>query len=249
MIAEFPLFIFTLFAGVSAGTYALAAAFPLKQKEERAWIFPLIMLILLGIGLIGCMAHLHHPERFLNALWNPLAGITQEAYLSMLFGLMLVIDPIFSMTTGATPRVVRIIGAVFGVILTFVMGFAYFNTLGVEPWGTYGTVPLFVMGDLAMGCAVWPLFNKDAYGDKSYLYTTVIIAALLICDFLGLTIAFSGFGINPAAFIAAAIIGPIAQIFLTCLKQCRSASWMPIVVCACIIVGAAIARYAFYAVA
>lgn len=248
MIAEFPLFIFTLFAGVSAGTYTMYALFP-AQKNGKAWTFPLIMLVLLGIGLLGCLGHLHHPERFLNALWNPLAGITQEAYLSMLFGIMLLIDLIFSFTKGKSPRVVCILGAVFSVILTCVMGFAYFNTLGVEPWGGFATIPLFVVGDLAMGCAVWPLFNRGVYESKAYWCVTVVIEAVLICTFVDLAVTFSEFGFSILPFIIALIIAPVAHLVLTCVKQVRAASWMPILACVCVIVGVAIGRYAFYAVA
>lgn len=248
MISEFPLFVFTTFAGLAAGTYVMAAAFPKEGDQKRPWLFPLAMLVLLGIGLLGTLAHLHHPERFLNALWNPMAGITQEAYLSMLFGLVLVIDLVWTAVKGAAPRALRIVGAVFGFLLTCVMGYAYSTTLGVAAWSAPATIPLFVIGDLAMGAALWAVLKQNAYGQKAYLYATVVVEALLACTLAVVAVHFAGLGLGMVAFIVAIALAPVAHIALAFMGQSGDKAWAAAVACACVIVGVAVARYAFYAV-
>ena len=57
----------------------------------------------------------------MNALWNPMAGISQEAYLSILFGIVLVVDVILCAVKGRCPRALRIVGAVFGFLLACVV--------------------------------------------------------------------------------------------------------------------------------
>jgi len=247
MISEFPLFVFTTFAGLAAGAYVMAAAFPKEGEEKRAWLFPLAMIVLLGIGLLGCLGHLHHPERFMYALWNPMAGITQEAYLSILFGLVLAIDVVVCAVKGAAPRALRIVGAVFGFLLTCVMGYAYSTILGVDAWYTPVTIPLFVVGDLAMGAALWAALKQGAYEAKPFLYTTVAVEVLFACTLAAVAMHFGGLGLNVAPFVVALVLAPVAHIALAYLAKSGDKAWVAPVACACVIVGTAVARYAFYA--
>lgn len=248
MISEFPLFVFTTFAGLAAGTYVMSAAFPKDGEEKRSWLFPLVMLVLLGIGLLGCLGHLHHPERFINALWNPMAGITQEAYLSMLFGIVLVIDVIVCAVKGAAPRALRIVGAVFGFLLTCVMGYAYSTILGVAAWYTPITIPFFVIGDLAMGAALWAVLKSDVYTTKASWYTTLAIEAILACTLIAIAVHFAGLGLGVVPFIAALVLAPIAHCALGFMAtKSPDKSWIAPVAFACVFVGVAVARYAFYA--
>lgn len=246
MISEFPLFVFTTCAGLAAGAYVMSALFPREEEtEKRAWVFPLVMLALLGIGLLGCLGHLHHPERFLNALWNPMSGITQEAYLSMAFGAVLVVDVVLCAVKGRCPRALRIVGAVFGFALTCVMGYAYSTTLGVAAWAALPTIPFYFVGDLAMGSALYPLFKRDAYESKQYVYATVAIEAVFACVLAAEAVHFGSCGLSVIPFIAGIVLCPVAHIALA--MGAKKASWMPFAACACVLVGTAIARYAFYA--
>ena len=247
MISEFPLFVFTTFAGLAAGAYVMSAAFPKDGEEKRPWLFPLAMIVLLGIGLLGCMGHLHHPERFINALWNPMAGITQEAYASILFGIVLVVDVVVCVVKGAAPRALRIVGAVFGFLLMCVMGYAYSTIMGVAAWYTPITIPLFVVGDLAMGAALWAVLKPGAYEEKPFFNTTVVIEALLLFTLVAMTAHFAGLGLGIVPFIAAIVLAPVAHAVLAYMARNGKASWAPAAACVCVIVGVAIARYAFYA--
>ncbi|MBQ9002054.1 MAG: dimethyl sulfoxide reductase anchor subunit [Eggerthellaceae bacterium] len=247
MISEFPLFVFTTFAGLAAGAYVMSAAFPKDADDERPWIFPLAMLVLLGIGLLGCLGHLHHPERFMNALWNPMAGITQEAYLSILFGIVLVIDLVMCAVKGAAPRALRIVGAAFGFLLTCVMGYAYSTTLGVAAWSTPVTIPLFVVGDLAMGSALWAILKRGAYEAKAYTYTACVVEALFACTLVAVAMHFAGLGFGVIPFVAAIVLAPVAHIALAIMALKGNRRWIAPVAFACVLVGVAVARYAFYA--
>lgn len=247
MISEFPLFVFTTFAGLAAGAYAASAAFPDKSEAKRPWLFPLAMLVLLAIGLLGCLGHLHHPERFMNALWNPLAGITQEAYLSILFGIVLVADLIVCAVKGAPSRPLRVVGAVFGVLLTCVMGYAYSTTLGVAAWSTPVSIPLFVLGDLAMGAALWAALAPAACEGKPFRYAAIAVEALFACTLAALAAHFGGLGLGVVPFVAAIVLAPVAHLALLLAAKPAERPWAAWAAFACVLVGVVIARYAFYA--
>ena len=96
MFAEMlPLLVFTTFAGLAAGAYAVDAlcgngrAGSGAAAPARPWLFPLVCLVLLGLGLCGTLLHLGQPLRFVNGMANPGSMIAQEAYWSIAFGLHL----------------------------------------------------------------------------------------------------------------------------------------------------------------
>ncbi|WP_303728312.1 DmsC/YnfH family molybdoenzyme membrane anchor subunit [Denitrobacterium detoxificans] len=248
MISEFPLFVFTTCAGLAAGACVFSAAFPRKEAGKMpAWVFPLAMLVLLGVGLLGCMGHLHHPERFINALWNPMAGITQEAYFSILFGIALVIDAVVCAVKGRSLRALRIVEAVFGFLLACVMGLAYFNTLGVTAWACLPTIPMFVAGDLAVGAALWGLLERPATRKASFAYSVIVVELIFACALALLAVHFNGLGLSPLPFVVAIVLAPCAHIALAWATKANGLAWGPTLACACVLVGCIVARYAFYA--
>lgn len=247
MISEFPLFVFTTFAGIAAGAYVVAAVFPAKSESKRAWAFPLALLALLGIGLIGCLMHLQHPERFLNALFNPTAGITLEAYFSLLLGLVLFADIILCLRKKIIPRWLRLFGALIAFILTCIMGYAYFISYGVEAWSTWATVPLFFVGDLAMGAGLYGLFQIEQYKRRSFILASISVEVLLAIVLIVEAVHFSGRGLSFIPFLVALAISPVLVTGLTLAARKRASFAMSAAICICSIAGVAIARYAFYA--
>ena len=156
MISEFPLFLFTTLGGLAAGAYVAAAIFPdVDRKPKRPWLFPLACLALLGVGLLGVLGHLGRPERFLLAMSNPSSMIAEEAYWSIAFGVLMLVDFVLLLRRGASPRAVRVVAAVAAGALMCIMGWAYFTSYGNPAWAAWQTLPLFVLGDLAMGSALW----------------------------------------------------------------------------------------------
>lgn len=63
-MAELPLLAFTILTGLSAGGYVAATAFGVLEKRRlRTFPFDVLCLALLGLGLLGTLLHLGHPER------------------------------------------------------------------------------------------------------------------------------------------------------------------------------------------
>lgn len=245
MITEFPLFIFTLCVGLSAGTYAMSAVFPLSKNRTRPWLFPLVCLTLLAIGLLGVLGHLGHPEHFWYGLRNPTAGIAQEAYFSILFGALVFSDLILAIRKGSSPRWLSISAAVVGIGLTFVMGFAYYVSYGTIAWATWTTVPLFVVSDLALGAALYTLFEKAAFKKLSFLITFIALEILTAIILAAEAIRFSDVGYNSTLFVVAIFIAPVASIILSWVANKKGNIALPVIF-SFVLIGIAVSRWAFY---
>lgn len=247
MISEFLLFVFTTLGGIAAGLYLMGALFPRKDKDmAKAWLLPLTCLVLLGLGLLFVLFHLQQPQRFLNALANPTAGITLEAYFSMAFGLFVLIDCALLFFKKKDVRAVQLLGAVFGVGLTCVMGYQYLTSMNVPAWCSWQSLPFFVVLDIAMGAAVYPLFAKGIYGNGTYANASLAIqlagAACLALEALH----FAGVGLSPIPFaIGAAALA--ASAFFIVKAKADPAGSNAFIVCALVIIGVVLARYAYYA--
>ncbi len=247
MISEFPLFVFTTFAGVAAGSYAVSLFFPVKQDGSgKPWLFPVLLLVLLAIGLVGCLLHLQHPERFLNALFNPVAGITLEAYFSIALGILLMVDALCCALRGSCPKWIRVIGAIVSLVLAFVTGYAYSISYGVQAWASPASVLLFLVGDVAMGaglCAA--LAGKD--GSSKALSLTVMVASVafaLVAAYEAMM--FAGLGIAVAPNVVACVLA-LAAVFAGLAAKKANRNVLVACQCVAIVIGVCVARYAFYA--
>lgn len=217
MISEFPLFWFTTLGGVAAGAYAISALFSGVEKEaKRPWLFPLVCVALLGIGLLGVLFHLGRPLRVFNALANPASMITQEAYWAIPFGVLMFIDLVLLWFKGTSPRVVRILGAVAALGLMFVMGNLYFTSYGNPAWATWTTLPLFIVGDLAMGGAFYAAFYSAVYKKQMFYVLQLVLQALFIFAVVGVAVTFNANGHDVFPFAVSAVVaaGAIAFTFL-----------------------------------
>lgn len=248
MISEFPLFMFTTLAGLAIGAYATSAVFPVGKDAKRAWLFPLVCLLLLAVGLVFLPLHLGHPERMFSALTHPGAMIAQEAYWSVAFGVVLLIDVVLSKSKGVAPRALRIVGAIVGLVLTFVMANAYFVSLGIEAWSTWQTFLLYFFGNLAMGAALCAAFERDLLENKGYVTTAVVLVVLAIVAFALEAAHFAGVGANFVLFVVAIVLAAAGAVILWVAKSGKmakkTAAWAAF---ACLFVGVACARYCFYA--
>lgn len=247
MISEFLLFVFTTLGGVAAGAYLMGALFPRKDKDmAKAWIFPLCVLVLLGLGLLFVLFHLQQPQRFLNALANPVAGITLEAYFSMAFGLCVLIDLALQFFKKQEVRALQIVGALFGVGLTCVMGYQYLTSMNVPAWCSWETIPFFVILDIAMGAAVYPLFNKAVFENGGFLTASMGIQALGVVTLALEAVHFAAVGLSAIPFIVGAVMLAASLYFLNKAKS-DPASANALAICALVVVGVIVARYAYYA--
>ncbi len=254
MISEFPLFMFTTLAGLAIGAYATSAVFPVGKVQgegegaKRPWLFPLACLVLLAVGLVFLPLHLGHPERMFSALTHPGAMISQEAYWSAAFGVVLLIDVILSKSKGAAPRALRVVGAIVGLVLTFAMANAYFVSMGVAAWATWQTFLLYFFGNLAMGAALCALFERGLLENKGYVTAAVVLAVLAIIAFALEAAHFAGVGSDFILFIVGIVLAAVGAAILWVAKSGKmakkTAAWAAF---ACLFVGVACARYCFYA--
>ncbi len=279
MISEFPLFVFTTLAGLSAGAYAASAAFPVGGRENagvalagkagglggpdgagaagvvgadargaRPWLFPLVCLALLGLGLVCLPLHLGHPERMFIALTQPGAMIAQEAYWSAALGVVLLIDLVLAKVKGSAPRALRIVGAVAALGLTFVMANAYFVSAGIPAWASWQTFPLYVFGNLAMGAALLAVFENGLLERGGFFAALAALAALALAAFVLEAVHFAGVGADMVPFVVAAVLAAVAIVLAYLTRQgklaLRAGAWATF---ACLLAAVACARYCFYA--
>ncbi len=246
-MTEFPLFLFTTLGGIAAGACAVRAVLPLTKERKQTWLFPLICIALLGIGLIGVLFHLARPAMFLNALANPQAGIAQEAYCSIVFGLLLLADLICDLKRkDGSPRVLQIICGAVGLILTFIMGMSYVGNFGVPAWTTWATVAQFVVGDIAFGTALYLAFDKDALSKVPFRATFIAVAAVFAIVLVFEGTHFNAVGLDSLLFWVS-IIFMLAGIALAAINKRKDVpKSLYAAALACVFIGVCVARWAFY---
>jgi anaerobic dimethyl sulfoxide reductase subunit C (anchor subunit) len=183
-------------------------------------------------------------------MWNPLSRITEEAYWSMAFGVVLVIDFILSLARkSGTPRFLRWIGAVCGLGVMVATGLAYALNYGIPAWRGVFTFPLFLVGDIAMGCALYAVFFK-VVSRKSYACAATIVYILYAVVLIGVGAQFSGAGQSMVAFIVALVIAGAVGVFCALYGLRAKGSFakaLPWIALVCVVAGTVVARYAFYA--
>ncbi len=247
MISEFPLFVFTTLGGLSAGLVMAMALFPPAEKQERPWLAPLTALVMLGVGMLGVLFHLKRPALFLLALRNPSAGIAQEAYCGIVLGVLLLILLIVCWRKGQAPKALIWASAVVSLILTFIMGFAYVVNVGTPAWANWTTVPLFVIGDIAMGLALWAVLSKKALANRTFTLTVIIVSAVLAVVMLLTGLHFGSVGNDALLIYAGLIVAGAGGIAIAAAAQKSLANWQPGVLAACMIIGVCLSRWGFYA--
>ena len=249
MITEFPLFVFTTLGGLAAGASVAAAAFGRDGHAKRAWLLPLVCLALLGAGLLGVLGHLQRPELFWLALSNPSAMIAQEAYWSIALCVFLAADVVVALVRKTSLLVLRVGAALASAGLIFVMANAYFTSKTNAAWADLSTFPLFIVGDLAMGFALYAVFNVDKRTEAPYAGASTAIDALLAATLVAVGVNFGTAGHDALAFYAGAVLAAVAAVadFLACKGKLApaTASWVAL---ALSVVAVAVARYAFYAI-
>lgn len=246
MISEFALFVFTTLGGLGACLYAASAVFPVSGKRANVAV-PLITLICLGVGGLALLLHLGHPERMFNAFANPGSGITQEAIVSMVFGAIVVIDLALSFFKDSSPRALRIVGAIAGIALCCVMGLAYYAYESQAAWHAWTTIPLFLCGDLAVGCLLLGVVDKQVATGKTFMMANVVLSALAAIAFAAAGAHFAGVGLPPYPFIAAVVLAA-AAVCGVCVADKRQDPNMYWPAFAAMFIAIVVARYAFYAV-
>ncbi len=182
------------------------------------------------------------------ALTQPGAMIAQEAYWSIALGVILLVDLVLSKVKGASPRVLRILGAVAGLGLMFVMANAYFVSTGIPAWASWQTFLLYIVGDLAMGAALLAFFEAGLEKDGTYLMTSAVLSVVAAVSVVLEAVHFAGVGADMILLAVGAVVVAVAAVLQFVAKSGKmSAATATKAVFACVFVGIALARYGFYA--
>ena len=241
MISEFPLFVFTTLAGLSAGAYVVGTALESGKGSKHSWLFPVICLALLGVGLLGVLFHLGRPALFINGLTNPSAGIAQEAYWSIAFGVLLLAVVTLTWKKGSAPAALRAVCALaaFGLLVT--MGTTYYGYESVAAWHEPTTILLFVVGGLAAGAAlVWALGCENA---ASRIACSLIVAFAALV-FTVECVALRGVGSADMLLALGAVASVVAAVLVAVKKSnTLQYAWVTFAIA---FVAVAVARYGFY---
>lgn len=209
--------------------------------------------------MLSVLAHLGHPERFLNALANPSAMIAQEAYWSIPFGCLLLIDTLVLRIKKTDSAAIHVIGALLGLGLMVVTSIAYFTSYGVAGWPEIPTLFLFSVGDLALGAAFAIAFGRIASkpaGDEGETEDanrlipriTLLLYAAFAITLIVEAIVFASLAVGPWGFAMSAAIVVVAGLLqanvLFGRPEVANRGW----ICFALIAAATIiSRYAFYA--
>ncbi len=257
MIELLPLVIFTTFAGTAAGAYIIAAFKPLLASDAdephglaagKPWLFPLVGIILLGIGLLGTLAHLGQPMRFINGMMNPGSMISQESYWAIAFGVFMVVDLVIAKMKNQVNVAVRALAAIAACGLTIVTGFAYYRCSFIAVWSEPATIALFAIGNLVLGVALCLAFASSGKIVRTLLNAcpALAIAWAVTSIAFGLSLAANDSSIAPA--IIAGVIGGAMPAVFSCTANSKllggKANYMII---ACAFIGVIVARTAFFA--
>lgn len=246
MISEFPLFVFTMLGGLSAGMAVISALFTPVEKPRRPWLVPLVSIVLLGVGLLGVLFHLGRPQLFFLAMKNLSAGITQEAYCATVFGVLLLAQLILTWRKGVSPKALSWACALVGLVLMFIMGCAYVVNVGTPAWATWLTVPLFVLGDIAMGAALWGAMTRGAYELRGFAFVEAVVLALLAVVLVAEGVHFASVDQASVPFYVSAALAVVGAVASGVAAK-KPTAWQPGTVLACALVAVCVARWFFYA--
>lgn len=189
MSIEWALVFFTLFAGLSAGTFVGVAssewsgAFG-EARRRGAWL-ALIALVVSGLSSV---LHLGHPERIFGALGHPTSGIFLEALLMGLFGLALIayLVALRREASDGIRKCIATAGSIPAALLAFAVGYTY--VMPSRPaWDTL-ILPLLYMAS----AAVMGVFMHGVLGARRQttgLATLAVQAALTVGYLVHLAIA------------------------------------------------------------
>ena len=249
------LYLFTLLGGIAVGACVCEKCFLRKRSGEKPWLIPAVVVVLFVVGTIAATTHIQSIPRAFDAVFagtiNMGSGMVMEVLIAIVFLVLAIVDLIVTLVKKDSPYALRVIAAFVGVICMFAMGLAYTGVYGIEAWcNAPATVISFVAGDLAMGFGLCMALGVVDFGEKTILRAFYVFAALLAIGLCLEVVAFVGVGADSMLHIVAFVVAPVLAAILAALsakKENKKA--YALAICIALIVGVAISRYAFYAVA
>ena len=128
MEIQWSLVLFTALTGLAGWLFVCVAVDEFLGRAKKA-SFPaaVVSIVVAIVGGLASVTHLSHPDRIMGALSHPTSGIFVEA---VLIGCLIVCVAVYLVLlkreagVGAR-KAVAVVGAVFGVLLSFMAGESY----------------------------------------------------------------------------------------------------------------------------
>ena len=247
MISEFPLMLFTVLTGIACGAYVGAALFPKKGADEKAWLFPVVVLVLAACGGLAATGHLGRMENIFNVLNNPGASITMEGICTGVLAVVAIIDLVLAKQKGEANRALRYVGAVVGIIFLCIVTSVYVKSYGNPTWMATPTYGIFVLGGLAAGFGCWMVFADE--DNKTLALVTAVVNALFGIVLAWQASVFATDGAAGMELIAVGAVAAIAAAVAAYMAQSgklngKTAAYVVLVLA---VVALVASRYGFYA--
>jgi anaerobic dimethyl sulfoxide reductase subunit C (anchor subunit) len=186
MKPQFPLVFSTLCQRVSMGAYALGmiALYLFDMDIAFGWL-TLAALAVLAVGMLGSMAHLGRPARFLNTFANMKSHLAQEGLLVFIVGVLFVAVGIdgwlitYPPIAALTLRILALLAA-----LAFIITTAQAYHMPSRPaWKSYATPITFLLTWLSIGAIsvlAWAAVSGvDVNVGFCWLTAALMVAAVL----------------------------------------------------------------------
>lgn len=273
MAVQWPLLIFSMLVGTSAGMMVFAGIGELTGRFKSVrFLLAVIAFALLVVG--GCVSALHlgHPERALHILGNVSSGLSKELFA---VGALAVVTFVYAVLArkafDGAAKAFGVLAFIAGLVLPFVAGASYM--MAARPAWDSVTLPLMYLGTgIGMGfalCAALVLMKGEksdaSFAVKLALAGVVIAAAVTLAyvawiamapyqaESRSITRLVSG---DLAAYfwvgvVALGIVAPVVLGFVAWRKSAASEGVSAAVAClwaalACTVVGGIALRVAMY---
>lgn len=259
MEIQWSLVLFTALTGLAGWLFVCVAVDEFLGRARKA-SFPaaVVSIVVAIVGGLASVTHLSHPDRIMGALSHPTSGIFVEA---VLIGCLIVCVAVYLVLlkrgAGAGARkAVAVVGAVFGVLLSFMAGESYL--MSARPnWNTQllplgylltvapaGIAAYLTVVAAAMGKGAGESDGKDAAASlelKPYPMALLVAGVLSAVGVLAYTLSAGAsdgavFGLLALAVIAGGVVPCVVGVLLP--KKLESLLALAAVSCACALVGA-----------
>ncbi len=167
MAVQWPLLIFSLLTGASAGMMVFAGIGELTGRFKRVrFLFAVVAFVLLAVGGCASVLHLGHPERALHILGNVNSGLSKELFA---VGALAVLTFVYAILAkkefNGAAKVFGVLALIAGLALPFVAGASYM--MAARPTWDSVTLPLMYVGTgIGVGfalCAALALMRGDEH--------------------------------------------------------------------------------------
>ncbi|MCL1847660.1 MAG: dimethyl sulfoxide reductase anchor subunit [Coriobacteriia bacterium] len=233
---EWPLVLFTVFAGAGAGVLAFAGLGEFLGAGKKArFIASILALVLLVVG--GCLSllHLGNASNFMAAATN-LFSFSPISLELIFLGLGVVVAIIYLVLVNresSASKALGVIGIVIGVLFCYASGHGY-EVIAVRPaWSTPALTFSYALSALALGgflfLALQMLFKDEATSVKKMAMVVLVVAALETILYVAYG-ALAPLGESAAIFwVGAVIVGGVVAVVagvLAWMKNNAGMAWI-----------------------